>query len=218
MDHSAFLFNPTVIETKNETQLVDEHEYREGEGFTPQSTVHLLTGAILMFLAIPIIILNIMMSNKRQDRSKIFPHLQKESRGPFSSTRISSDGSIVPTVLYLNETVSFKQIRTMNEKPTVDETRRNSTRFQDILSVLDLLEEGTGEEKKIITEEKSPKAREVAKTTHVSDIEKRSISPTYLSNIVSTPLSPAYHATRKVSKVWDMELGVENLYTQIHRL
>ena len=73
--------------------------------------------------------------------------LRELSSGPFSSTKISSDGSILPTVVYSTKSAN------MNSKLVKSSLGEGElTRSEDILSVLDLLEDNTDADKKIIAE------------------------------------------------------------------
>ena len=82
--------------------------------------------------------------------------------------------------------------------------------------MLDLLEDGTDWDTKIITEEiitsKPKEGKEEIKISTRPDVKLRSITPDDLNKIISTPLIPAYHATRKVSRVWAKDMRVEHLY------
>ena len=81
---------------------------------------------------------------------------------------------------------------------------------------MDLLEDGTDVDEKIINEEvvntNLNEGIEEEKTSTGPDIELRSLTPDSLSRIISTPLNPAYNATRRVSRVWAKDQRVEALY------
>ena len=157
---------------------------------------------MVMFLALSMIVQNFITAKKKR---MILPLLREESSGPFSSTRISSGGAIVPTVVYLEERPLRKHGNGGVEY----------TRPQEILKVMDLLEDGTGGDRKIISEEMIS----VATTTSEhppTDIAMRSLTPESLTAIISIPLSPAYHATRQVPRVWSQGHRVEQLYRYSH--
>ena len=162
---------------------------------------------ILMVLAISIIIKNIMKPRRTSMKISL---LRELSSGPFSSTKISSDGSILPTVVY-----STKSAKMNSKLVKASLGEGELTRSEDILSVLDLLEDNTDADKKIIAETETCMPRdgkEEVKTSTGPTLERRSLTPGSPSNIFSTPLSPAYQSTRRVSRVWTRNQGVEMLY------
>ena len=132
---------------------------------------------------------------------KVLPLLKLTSSGPFSSTRVSQGGIILPMIAYQ------KQSKESMSKVTVEILNPAELLTIDDFCIGDakIIEEDEDEDKESSEYLNSTKSIDIMDVAHNDENEDLPIS-------IPLPLAPAYHPSRMVTQVWDGRHQVEQLY------
>ena len=173
-----------------------------GSFASPQTWTIVMVAIFALFMLVH----NIISSRKR---GQVLPLLQEESSGPYSSTRVSEGGVIIPTVVYLEAGPDHHRF-----------SPRTRPAHQ-LLNALDLFKTIGDKDEKIITEERSGSTSPAIGALTQDDMTVVPLTPAYHSDLTPgsltcVPLTPAYHPTRQVPRVWAMGHRVEQLYRYTH--
>ena len=202
---------------------------------SPQMWTLLLVMLLLLLLIIQHIV-------ARRKKNKILPILERESSGPFSSTRVGSTGVIIPHVVYREKMEENKDLEEVKVEENVNEQNKNSSvkgNFRDEQEMLNAMDLLVTLKEKIIDEDifvilplsnsprvvKKPLAavkrcssfkgespRKRMKNLQKDDLRKTKRSSSKPTIRLNQPLSPAYHPSRVVSQVWQGNHQLDHLY------
>ena len=155
---------------------------------------------------------------KMKRRNRILPALLKMSRGPFASTRMGSEGIILPSLVYRDEEhLSRRMLRKrqkLQSKMRKDERQDlEDVGREEILNVAKLLDDDN--DVKLIHEERNS-SRHLEPLTPI-EVTSGHSEVTEVSNVLFSPLEAAYEASKMVSEVWTSpQSGVTSLYRYTH--
>ena len=148
-------------------------------------------------------------------RNRILPALLKMSRGPFASTRVGSEGIILPSLVYRDEGHLSRRVMRKRQK-LQSKLRKNENNDpedigrEEILNVAKLLDEDN--DVKLIHEERNVSRH----SEQLTPIEVTS-GHVEVNSVLFSPLEAAYEASKVVSEVWTSpQSGVTSLYRYTH--
>ena len=200
---------------------------------SPQMWTLLLVMLLLLLLIIQHIV-------ARRKKNRILPILERESSGPFSSTRVGTTGVIMPHVVYREKMDENKDLEEVKVEENIDEQnmslKENFKDEQEMLSAMDLL---VTLKEKIIDEDifvilpltnssrvvrkpitavkrcsslKDESPRKKKKGLQKDVLRKTKKASPKPTIRLNQPLSPAYHPSRVVSEVWQGNHQLDHLY------
>ena len=155
---------------------------------------------------------------KMKRRNRILPALLKMSRGPFASTRMGSEGIILPSLVYRDE--EHLSRRMLRKRQKLQSKMRKDERQdpedigrEEILNVAKLLDDDN--DVKLIHEERTV-SRHLEPLTPI-EVTSGHSEVAEVSNVLFSPLEAAYEASKVVSEVWTSpQSGVTSLYRYTH--
>ena len=158
---------------------------------------------------------------KMKRRNRVLPALLKMSRGPFASTRMGSEGIILPSLVYRDEGHLSRRMLRKRQK-LQDKLRKVETKdpaelgHEEILNVAKLLDDHD-DDCKLIHEEGHVYDQLEDLTPTSEDPQGQAEVKEEVSSGLFSPLEAAYEASKVVTEVWaSPQSGVTSLYRYTH--
>ena len=159
---------------------------------------------------------------KMKRRNRVLPALLKMSRGPFASTRVGSEGIILPSLVYRDEGHLSRRMLRKRQKleklklRNVEKKDPEDLGREEILNVVKLLDDHD-DDCKLIHEEGLVSGQLEDLTPTCEDIQGQAEVKEEVSSGLFSPLEAAYEASKVVTEVWSSpQSGVTSLYRYTH--
>ena len=181
------------------------------------TTTQIWTGILVICL---ILFMTTQTMLKMKRRNRVLPALLKMSRGPFASTRMGSEGIILPSLVYRNESHLSRRMLRKRQK-LQHKLRKVETKDpadlgrEEILNVAKLLENEV-DDCKLIHEERNVSGHVEGDQSLFEETQGHAEVKEVCSGLFS-PLEAAYEASKMVTEVWaSPQSGVTSLYRYTH--